>query len=107
MGYGKYTETNKSKDGGIDGVINQDQLGLEKIYIQSKRYSENKVREPEIRNFLARKRHIYVFVFFVHLHVGLSIWLLSPCFRMLSGNAFSLGLLARKFFSEIIISMSG
>ena len=52
MGYGKYTETNKSKDGGIDGVINQDQLGLEKIYIQSKRYSENKVREPEIRNFI-------------------------------------------------------
>lgn len=52
MGYGKYTETNKSKDGGIDGVINQDQLGLEKIYIQAKRYSENKVREPEIRNFI-------------------------------------------------------
>ena len=52
MGYGKYTETSKSRDGGIDGVINQDQLGLEKIYIQAKRYSENKVREPEIRNFI-------------------------------------------------------
>lgn len=52
MGYGKYTETSKSKDGGIDGVINQDQLGLEKIYIQAKRYAENKIREPEIRNFI-------------------------------------------------------
>ena len=52
MGYGKYTETSKSRDGGIDGVLNQDQLGLEKIYIQAKRYSENKVREPEIRNFI-------------------------------------------------------
>ncbi len=39
-------------DGGIDGIINEDQLGLEKIYIQAKRYSENKVRETEIRNFI-------------------------------------------------------
>lgn len=53
MGYGAFEETPKSGDGGIDGIINQDQLGLEKIYIQAKRYSEkNKVREPEIRNFI-------------------------------------------------------
>lgn len=52
MGYGKFEETKKSNDGGIDGIINQDQLGLEKIYIQAKRYTENKVRELDIRNFI-------------------------------------------------------
>ena len=52
MGYGKFEETKKSNDGGIDGIINQDQLGLEKIYIQAKRYAENKVRELDIRNFI-------------------------------------------------------
>lgn len=52
MGYGDFLETSKSGDGGIDGVINQDQLGLEKIFVQAKRYNENKVREKEIRNFI-------------------------------------------------------
>jgi restriction system protein len=52
MGYGEPTETSKTGDGGIDGIINQDKLGLEKIYIQAKRYSENRVREKEIRNFI-------------------------------------------------------
>ena len=52
MGYGDFIETPKSGDGGIDGIINQDQLGLEKIYIQAKRYNENKVRETDIRNFI-------------------------------------------------------
>ena len=35
-----------------DGIINQDQLGISKIYIQAKRYTENKVREKDIRNFI-------------------------------------------------------
>lgn len=52
MGYGDFIETKKSNDGGIDGIINQDQLGLEKIYIQAKRYNEAKVRETDIRNFI-------------------------------------------------------
>ncbi len=52
MGYGDFIETPKSGDGGIDGIINQDKLGLEKIYIQAKRYNDNKVREKEIRNFI-------------------------------------------------------
>ena len=52
MGYGDFVETAKSGDGGIDGIINQDQLGLEKIYIQAKRYSQNNVREMDIRNFI-------------------------------------------------------
>lgn len=52
MGYGGANTTVKSGDGGIDGVINQDELGLEKIYIQAKRYNGHSVREPEIRNFI-------------------------------------------------------
>jgi len=52
MGYGDYTETPKSSDGGIDGVLNEDKLGLENIYIQAKRFTESKVREKDIRNFI-------------------------------------------------------
>lgn len=53
MGYGDFTVTSKSGDGGIDGIINQDTLGLEKIFIQAKRYAENnKIREPLIRDFI-------------------------------------------------------
>ena len=52
MGYGDFIETAKSGDGGIDGIINEDKLGLDKIYIQAKRYGENKVREKDIRNFI-------------------------------------------------------
>ncbi len=52
MGYGDLIETSKSGDGGVDGIINEDKLGLEKIYIQAKRYNENKVREREIRDFI-------------------------------------------------------
>lgn len=52
MGYGDFRETPKSGDGGIDGVIDEDRLGLDKIYIQAKRYTDNKVRETDIRNFI-------------------------------------------------------
>ena len=52
MGYGDFIETTKSGDGGIDGIINEDKLGLEKIYTQAKRYNDNKVREKDIRNFI-------------------------------------------------------
>lgn len=52
MGYGEFVETPKSRDGGIDGIINEDQLGLSKIYIQAKRFSDSKVRETDIRNFI-------------------------------------------------------
>src|SRR5690554_1865457 len=52
MGYGDFVTTSKSVDGGIDGIINEDKLGLDKIYIQAKRFSENKVREKDIRNFI-------------------------------------------------------
>lgn len=52
MGYGDFIETSKTGDGGIDGIINEDKLGLDKIYIQAKRYGDNKVREKDIRNFI-------------------------------------------------------
>src|SRR6202048_996809 len=42
----------KTGDGGIDGVIDQDQLGLDRIYIPAKKNDpENAVSEPDIRNF--------------------------------------------------------
>lgn len=50
MGYGKGQAVGRSGDGGIDGIINQDPLGLEKVYIQAKRWS-SQVGEPEIRIF--------------------------------------------------------
>ena len=41
----------KSGDGGVDGVIDQDALGLDRIYVQAKRYTSNKVSSGEIRDF--------------------------------------------------------
>jgi restriction system protein len=42
----------RSGDGGIDGVIDQDALGLDRVYLQAKRYAvDNAVSEPEIRAF--------------------------------------------------------
>ena len=52
MGYGEFIETSKSNDGGVDGIINEDKLGLDKIYIQAKRFNEGKVIEKDIRNFI-------------------------------------------------------
>ncbi len=51
MGYGQGQAVGRSGDGGIDGIINQDALGLEKVYVQAKRYTSGSVGEPEIRNF--------------------------------------------------------
>lgn len=48
----KRQHTTLSGDGGIDGIINEDKRGLENIYIQAKRYGQNKVREKDIRNFM-------------------------------------------------------
>ncbi|MBU2590827.1 MAG: restriction endonuclease [Nitrospinota bacterium] len=40
-----------SGDGGIDGIIKEDKLGLDVIYLQAKRW-ENVVGSKEIRNFV-------------------------------------------------------
>ena len=55
MGYGgSYQDAaqaiGKINDGGIDGVISEDRLGLDKIYIQAKRW-ENTVGRPDIQQF--------------------------------------------------------
>lgn len=55
MGYGGNRKDagkalGKSGDGGIDGIINEDRLGLDVIYIQAKRW-EGTVGRPEIQKF--------------------------------------------------------
>ena len=58
MGYGGSHEDaakrlGKSGDGGIDGIIDEDRLGLDRIYIQAKRYgSTNSVQRPEVQGFV-------------------------------------------------------
>jgi restriction system protein len=53
MGYGRGNVTGKSGDGGIDGFINQDALGLEKIYFQAKRFTgDTRVTASMIRDFV-------------------------------------------------------
>jgi restriction system protein len=56
MGYGGSRReaagvTQKTGDEGIDGVINEDRLGLDVIYIQAKRWKHN-VGRPEIQSFV-------------------------------------------------------
>ena len=51
MGYGSGRRVGRSGDGGIDGVLNQDRLGLEKVYVQAKRWNAGTIGEREIRNF--------------------------------------------------------
>lgn len=57
MGYGGSYEQagmhlGKSGDGGVDGVINEDKLGLDLIYVQAKRYSpDNSIGRPAIQTF--------------------------------------------------------
>ncbi len=41
----------KSGDGGIDGIINEDRLGLDVVYIQAKRWDATPVGRPEIQKF--------------------------------------------------------
>ena len=52
MGYGEGEAVGRSGDGGIDGIINQDALGLEKIYIQAKRWGDQKVGAIPIQTFV-------------------------------------------------------
>lgn len=53
MGYGKGEVTGKSGDGGVDGIIYQDKLKLEKIYLQAKRFAENNpVTAHMVRDFV-------------------------------------------------------
>ncbi|MDD5370568.1 MAG: restriction endonuclease [Anaerolineaceae bacterium] len=56
MGYGGSQKeaaraVGKSGDGGIDGIIDEDRLGLDAVYIQAKRW-EGVVSRPEIQKFV-------------------------------------------------------
>lgn len=56
MGYGDSTDDLQHLggvgDGGVDGVIRQDKLGLDEIYVQAKRYNQGTVGRPEIQSFI-------------------------------------------------------
>ncbi|MCA0271923.1 MAG: restriction endonuclease [Proteobacteria bacterium] len=58
MGYGAGSlgslhTTPVTGDGGIDGIIHEDALGLDAVYIQAKRYAaDNKVSRPAIQQFV-------------------------------------------------------
>lgn len=56
MGYGGTRKDageaiGRSNDGGIDGIIKEDRLGLDIVYIQAKRWDETLIGRPEIQKF--------------------------------------------------------
>ncbi len=66
MGYGGSLKDagqaiGKTGDGGIDGVIREDKLGLDNIYIQAKRWTDKAVGSPDIDQFagaLSKKKAV-------------------------------------------------
>lgn len=68
MGYG-YDKTSGvvvggPHDGGIDGIINEDKLGLDLIYLQAKRYREDKpVRRRDLQAFVGAMQNVRKGVF--------------------------------------------
>jgi restriction system protein len=57
MGYGGSREeaarvTKASGDEGVDGVINEDRLGLDVIYVQAKKWTDTTVGRPDIQSFV-------------------------------------------------------
>ena len=44
--------TQYTADGGIDGFINEDPLGLDTIYLQAKRYTDNTIGRPDLQSFV-------------------------------------------------------
>jgi len=57
MGYGGWSKesgetTQYTADGGVDGFINDDPLGLDTIYLQAKRYADNTIGRPDLQSFV-------------------------------------------------------
>jgi len=57
MGYGGWSKesgetTQYTADGGVDGFINDDPLGLDTIYLQAKRYTDNAIGRPDLQAFV-------------------------------------------------------
>jgi len=68
LGYGadphSGVTTSATRDGGIDGVIHEDKLGLDKIYIQAKCNSyEQTVSAPDIRDFVGAMEEVHKGIF--------------------------------------------
>lgn len=67
MGYGYDKNagkvTGRSHDGGIDGIINEDKLGLDTIYIQAKRYGNKSVGRKEVQAFVGAMENVHKGVF--------------------------------------------
>lgn len=68
MGYGcdesSGIVTGRSHDGGVDGKISEDKLGLDQIYIQAKRHSyDNRIGRKEIQAFIGAMEHVHKGVF--------------------------------------------
>jgi restriction system protein len=71
MGYGGSLQDagqaiGHSGDGGVDGVIKEDKLGLDNIYIQAKRWTDKSVGSPDIDQFAGalskKKAHKGIFI---------------------------------------------
>lgn len=51
--FGSHSLTPASGDGGIDGIIHEDALGLDAVYVQAKRYrADRHVGSPTLREFV-------------------------------------------------------
>lgn len=50
--YGEKQHVGRTGDGGVDGIIRQDALGLSNIYVQAKRYTTSSVGSGDIRDFM-------------------------------------------------------
>jgi restriction system protein len=57
LGYGTEADvdafvTGQSGDEGIDGIVHLDKLGLEKVYLQAKKYTDATIGRPDIQKFV-------------------------------------------------------
>ena len=68
MGYGYGSDSGITvggpHDGGIDGIISEDKLGLDLIYLQAKRYKESqKVGSKDLQAFVGAMKNVQKGVF--------------------------------------------
>lgn len=68
MGYGYDSDSGVkvggSHDGGIDGIISEDKLGLDLIYLQAKRYKESqKIGSKDLQAFVGAMKNVQKGVF--------------------------------------------
>ncbi len=68
MGYGYDSDSGMTvggpHDGGIDGIINEDKLGLDLIYLQAKRYKESqKIGSKDLQAFVGAMKNVQKGVF--------------------------------------------